>query len=176
MTEEYKIERWDPIIITGNIDPYPMIYIKNLNLTEKFQKKNSLLIVKIFDSNSIYDNKEILAYPDFLSDFIVLTLFCSWNGYPPQNGKISIKFLSSLKQDSFQSASQFDSQSTSQSKSKENYNNVSNLTQNSKIEKNISLSFKQIIIIIFLIFILFLSFLFFQKKIQKNKKIIFHYK
>jgi hypothetical protein len=103
---EYEIQRWDPVIPKGNIEPYPMVYIKpDPSFFDYIKENNYLFLVTISESDSVYD-RQIMALadmsaffpnyrPNFFNEtgFYVLTLFSSWNGYPPKNGKILIQGL-----------------------------------------------------------------------------------
>lgn len=104
---KYEIQRWNPILLEGNNEPFPMIYIKpDDNFFDYIKENNYLFLVTISDTNSVYDNKEIIALadmsaffpnyrPNFFNEtgFYVLTLFSSWNGYPSSNGTILIQGL-----------------------------------------------------------------------------------
>jgi hypothetical protein len=103
---EYEIQRWDPVLPKGNNEPYPMVYIKpDADFFDYIKENNYLFLVTISGSDSQYDTQimalaDMSAFfpnyrPNFFNEtgFYVLTLFSSWNGYPPKNGKILIQGL-----------------------------------------------------------------------------------
>ena len=95
MSQLYKIIRWDPILNDNSVDPKPIISIKpdeNFNIFSN-QNKNMLLI-KISNTKSIYDNKNIIGIVDtknIIEDATVSILLQSeWRGYPDFNGECQI--------------------------------------------------------------------------------------
>jgi hypothetical protein len=95
MSQLYKIIRWDPILNNNSIDPKPIISIKpdkNFNIFSN-QRKNVLLI-KISNTKSIYDNKNIIGIVDkknIIQDGTVsIVLQSDWYGYPDFNGECQI--------------------------------------------------------------------------------------
>jgi hypothetical protein len=99
---EYKIERWD--VILENNHRVPIIYIKpDLAFVEFVRKNENVIIIKIKNTNTIYDNKKIVGKVNLSSNVIncrpnffaytgyyVITLDSSWNGYPKSNNLGSI--------------------------------------------------------------------------------------
>jgi hypothetical protein len=91
---EYQIKRWDVVLV--NDQRVPMIYIKpDLDLVEFLRKNNFKVIVKIKNTDTVYDNKDIQAVvnlsanvpncrPNFYDQtgYYVAILNSSWNGYP----------------------------------------------------------------------------------------------
>lgn len=102
MTNIFEIRQWNPIIIK-NMAPIPMIYvIPNEELLKLLNYKHRIF-VKIFNSNSLYDNLIIEAQlspseltPNYRPNFqqqtgyISLILLTQWNGYPDSLGNIQI--------------------------------------------------------------------------------------
>jgi hypothetical protein len=101
----YKIERWDSVISSGNTFPLPMIYIKGDDAFQKYVVDNDYIFrLKITGTNSDYDNNEVVGvinnsanYPNnrinFFNknEYLTITLFGNWNGYPPKNGEVFIQ-------------------------------------------------------------------------------------
>ena len=95
MSQLYKIIRWDPILNDNTIDPKPIISIKPDEYFNIFSNQNkNMLLIKILDTKSIYDNKNIIGIVDtknILEDTTVSILLQSeWRGYPDFNGECQI--------------------------------------------------------------------------------------
>ena len=104
---EYKIQRWDSILLGNNIHPFPMIYFKPDEAFLKFaEENNSTLFVKIENTGSIYDGKVVVAIlnssasnpgcrPNFFkkTGLYTLSLYSAWYGYPPRMGTAVISGL-----------------------------------------------------------------------------------
>ena len=99
----YQIMRWDAVIPGNYTFPFPMIYIKPDANFLKHLDDNFNLNVTIKNSKSTYDGKKILGvvdtsknYPNYRptffsqTEYFVITLFSSWDGYPSENGDIYI--------------------------------------------------------------------------------------
>ena len=94
---EYKIERWDVILVNNH--RLPVIYIKpDLEFVEFIRKNNYSIIAQINHTGMVYDMKKIDATvdqslynlncrPNFFTDtgYYIITLNSSWNGYPAPN-------------------------------------------------------------------------------------------
>lgn len=101
----YKIDRWDSVISSGNTFPLPMIYIKADDAFQKYVVDNDYIFsLTITETDSDYDNNEVVGvinnsanYPNNRINFfnknnyLTITLFGNWNGYPPKNGKVFIQ-------------------------------------------------------------------------------------
>lgn len=100
----YKIERWDSVIPSGNTFPMPMIYIKpDDTFSEYVVNNNYNFFLTISGTNSLYDGNVIgminnsANYPNNRVNFYnktgyyTITLFGNWNGYPPENGEVLIQ-------------------------------------------------------------------------------------
>jgi hypothetical protein len=108
----FKIDRWDSVIFGNGVFPYPMIYLKGdlKEIQSKcIQKNPNILTVRINNSGGAsgftsYDNRDIIGvldtsknFPNYRPNFYhenkyyVITLFTSWDGYPPENGNVVIK-------------------------------------------------------------------------------------
>ena len=95
----FEIKRWDVIIINNR--KIPIIYIEPTIAFLDFIKDNNYIIsCKIFKTNTVYDDKNIIASvdrssfipnyrPNFFNKYnyyIVTLLTATWNGYPdPSN-------------------------------------------------------------------------------------------
>lgn len=102
---EYDIERWDAVIPKDTTFPFPMIYIKPDTDFVNYAKENDyMVLVTVKNTASKYDDNAYVgiidssgyfpnARPNFYNKtgYFVITLFSTWNGYPPQNGKILIQ-------------------------------------------------------------------------------------
>jgi hypothetical protein len=91
---EYKIERWDVILLDNH--RVPVIYIKpDLEFVEFIRKNDYNIVAEINHTGTVYDMKKINAIvdqsaynlncrPNFFTDtgYYVITLNSSWNGYP----------------------------------------------------------------------------------------------
>jgi hypothetical protein len=100
MSHKYKIDRWDPVIIGKDVYPKPLIYLKADDILLKFAEKNSnALVIKISDTNSIYDGKFIQGIfynsseipncrPNFFNatKFYAIYLISEWHSYPINTG------------------------------------------------------------------------------------------
>ena len=92
--KEYKIERWDAILLADN--RYPIIYITPDKDLKNFLDQNDYFIkIKIRGTGNIYDNRLMKAkvnlssnYPNYRPNYFeqtgqfVLTLDSCWAGYP----------------------------------------------------------------------------------------------
>lgn len=109
--KEYKIERWDAIIPKGNTFPYPVVYFKPEENFENYIVENNIVLVKISNTNSTYDEKSVLGmvynsgyFPSFRPNFFnntgyyLIVIFTNWIGYPDNNGNLTINFSSENKQ------------------------------------------------------------------------------
>lgn len=111
----YKIERWDSVLLSGEV-PRPMIYVKaDDNLVKLLEKTNTeknsdlcgdhnnLLKVMIKDSNSSYDNwqgsallKSSSNYPNNRPNFFekhgyyIFILDTTWTSYPVNSGEVVV--------------------------------------------------------------------------------------
>ena len=93
---KYEIQRWDAVLAPNGLNKLPMIYIKpDLPFLEFIKSNDYVVFVKIQDTNSNYDNKEILGIvnkasfmPNFFEEtsIYVVNLKCVWIGYPPNLG------------------------------------------------------------------------------------------
>lgn len=93
---KYDIKRWDPVILSHSIKPFPMIYINpDKEFNEYIVKNKGKVSVIIQDSDTLYDNIPItgiasqlppVSEPPYLymsqNNFITITLFFSWLHYP----------------------------------------------------------------------------------------------
>ena len=91
---EYKIERWDVILVDNN--RLPIIYVKpDLDFIEFVRRNNYKVFVNIKGTGTIYDNHLIEGIadqsafvpncrPNFFANtgLYVITLQSSWSGYP----------------------------------------------------------------------------------------------
>lgn len=101
----YEIKRWDSVIYGNGTYPMPMVYFKPDEEFYKYAKENEyMIIVTIQGSNSHYDGKPLVGVidssatfpndrPNFFNEtgYLVITLFCNWNGYPPNLGVMNIR-------------------------------------------------------------------------------------
>ena len=111
---EYKIERWDPVIVDKNQFPMPMIYIKPDKKFLDYAKENDYMIVgTVKGTNTEYDGRAMAGVidssgyfpnfrPNFYNDkgYFVVTFFAQWKGYPKEdengivnNGTVTIRGL-----------------------------------------------------------------------------------
>lgn len=102
---EYDIERWDAVIPKDTTFPFPMIYIKpDANFVQYAKDNNYMVLVTVKNTASKYDDNAFVGIidssgyfpnnrPNFFNKtgYFVITLFSTWNGYPPQNGNILIQ-------------------------------------------------------------------------------------
>ena len=101
MSNSYKIYRWDSFLYKKNT--VPMIYIKPDDALLKFADKNkNELLVKVSNSNSIYNGKTIagVLYKSFeitkcinffkKTGLYVIVLVSDWYGYPDSLGECDI--------------------------------------------------------------------------------------
>lgn len=93
---KYSIKRWDPIIFPGNVEPFPVIYIKPDKKFIDFAKRNNYnIFVRIENTGKIYDGKAMVGIvdsaanvpnyrPNFYNDteYYVIILYAQWRGYP----------------------------------------------------------------------------------------------
>ena len=99
---DYKIYRWDAVLLGKQTQPQPMIYIKPNN-TELDDKLGNMYSVRISGTNSGYDNLEMNGIlsssecfpnyrPAFFQQFGYYTIALDgyWNGYPPSSGIVTI--------------------------------------------------------------------------------------
>jgi len=107
MSFVYKIYRWDAVMRSKNSRPYPMIYIKpDLHFIEFIKNNNYRILVKISDTNTIYDGKTFWGTVDISSGtpncrpnffnqtgFYVITLDSFWYGYTEvgKEGSVTIE-------------------------------------------------------------------------------------
>lgn len=91
---EYKIERWDVILVNNH--RLPIIYVKpDLDFIEFVRRNNYKVFVNIKGTRTVYDNNLIEGTvdqssfvpncrPNFFANtgLYVITLQSSWNGYP----------------------------------------------------------------------------------------------
>lgn len=101
----YDIKRWDVVMFNNSTTKVPVIYFKpDKNLLDFIQANNSILMINITDSNTVYDNKEIPAIidrsdnipncrPNYFekTGYYVASLYANWYGYPNMDclGKVS---------------------------------------------------------------------------------------
>jgi hypothetical protein len=105
MSQKYKIDRWDPVLLSGKeVYPKPLIYLKADDTLLKFAEENSnALVVKITDTGSIYDGKFMQGVfynsstipncrPNFFDEtnLYAIYLISEWHSYPPSNGSCEI--------------------------------------------------------------------------------------
>jgi hypothetical protein len=96
---DYKINRWDAVILKTQTQPQPMVYI-TLNDNSLLGK---VVQVTISGTNSDYDNIKVdgliqssAYFPNYRPEFFketgysVVALAYDWNGYPSNNGTITI--------------------------------------------------------------------------------------
>jgi hypothetical protein len=102
---EYKIERWDVLLI--NNKRVPAIYIKpDLNFMNFVKDHNYDIISIISGTGTEYDNKKINGFvnqssywpncrPNFYSNsgLYIITLDSSWSGYPSFEKLGTVKFF-----------------------------------------------------------------------------------
>lgn len=102
---EYEIKSWNAIIPKEANYPLPSVYIKpDKNFADYAKENNYTVLITVKDTNSKYDTASVLAvidssgyYPDYRPNFynktgyFILTLLSEWIGYPPKNGKITIR-------------------------------------------------------------------------------------
>lgn len=107
LNASYDILRFDAVMFDNSITKTPMIYIKpDLAFLDFVAQNNNQVLVVINDSDSIYDNKEIIGVvdsscnipscrPNFFNKtgYYVITLYSNWYGYPKKLGKVSFKGL-----------------------------------------------------------------------------------
>jgi hypothetical protein len=99
----YPIQEWNAVLPKNATFPYPMIFIKpNITLLEQVTKTDSIPVQVTISGTSTYDQTfagtvhSTLNYPNFRPNFfketgyIAITLLCNWNGYPIQNGTVTI--------------------------------------------------------------------------------------
>ena len=102
---QYKIERWDGILV--NNERVPAIYIKPDITFLKFISKNSNAVVaNINNTQTNYDNKKFVGivnqssyYPNCRPNFFeqsgnlyIITLQAPWIGYPNPKNLGTVKF------------------------------------------------------------------------------------
>lgn len=103
---KYSIFRWDSFLTGNSVVPKPIIYIKpDKQLLEFAKINNNAVMIRISDSNTIYDGKNIPGIfskssnpPTCMNNYFEKTnlytiqLFSNWYGYPHPNtlGKIEI--------------------------------------------------------------------------------------
>lgn len=104
----YKIERMD--VILQNNKKYPIIYIKpDIKFLELINENSFAVMVQLYDTG-VYDCCWIPATvsrscnvpscrPNYYekTGYYILTLFCSWNGYPYNLGTVKIMGLEEVK-------------------------------------------------------------------------------
>jgi hypothetical protein len=101
MSNTYKIHRWDSFLY--NKDPVPIIYVKPDDALLKFAKENNnALLIRVSNSNSIYDGKKIagVLYKSYevtkcinffnKTGLYVIVLESDWYGYPDSLGECDI--------------------------------------------------------------------------------------
>jgi hypothetical protein len=103
----FKIESWNPVIPENAVFPFPVLYIKPTNGLLEYAKQNKFtILVTVMNSNSVYDNKPMIAVLDSSAyfpnsrinfynkyGFYTLSLVANWIGYPPENGTVQIDFI-----------------------------------------------------------------------------------
>lgn len=104
---DFKIESWNPVIPANAIFPVPVLYIKCSESLLNYAKQNEYtVLVTVKNSNSIYDNKPMIAVLDSSSyfpnsrvnfynkyGFHTLSLIANWIGYPSVNGVVQIDYI-----------------------------------------------------------------------------------
>ena len=102
---EFKIMRWDPVIVGNNNEPFPMFYIKPEGDFAEYIKKNDyIFLVTVDETGMDYDKRSVkgivsntLHYPNYRPNFFnetgyySVTLFTNWIGYPGNNGKVMLQ-------------------------------------------------------------------------------------
>lgn len=101
---DFEIKRWDAVISAENSAPKPLVYIEpTFDFLNFIKRSDNFVKVAISKTGSEYDDKVYYALVDksaFLpscrpnfynkTGWYTLTLNCFWNGYPMNNGIISI--------------------------------------------------------------------------------------
>ena len=101
---EYKIERWDAILV--NDERVPAIYVKpDITFLEFISKNSNAVVASITNTKTNYDNKKFLGivnqssyYPNCRPNFFeqsglyIITLQSPWIGYPNPNNLGTVKF------------------------------------------------------------------------------------
>jgi hypothetical protein len=101
---EYEIKSWNSIIPPGGTSPLPCIYIKpDTKFLEYAKVRNFTVSGVVKGTGSRYDKNAIVGvidnsgyFPNFRpyfynkTGYMVITLFCQWFGYPPNNGTLVI--------------------------------------------------------------------------------------
>jgi len=170
MSNSYKIYRWDSFLYKKNI--VPMIYIKPDDALLKFADKNkNELLVKVSNSNSIYNGKTIagVLYKSFeitkcinffkKTGLYVIVLVSNWYGYPDSLGECDIfgfegdvavdeNTLIPLPDQMFDS-----SNSSNSSNSSKSLNSLNSEKQKSLIENNSILILLLVILLVYIIII-----------------------
>lgn len=102
--QTYEIQRWDAVLFGNSTTPSPIIYVKpDKTLLDFSEANNGVLLVKINNSDSIYDGKDIPAVfkkssevpncrPNFFekTGLYVFVLDSYWYGYPDNLGTCEI--------------------------------------------------------------------------------------
>jgi len=101
MSNSYKIYRWDSFLYSK--DPVPIIYVKPDDALLKFAKQNNnALLIRVSNSNSIYDGKKIagVLYKSYevtkcinffnKTGLYIIVLDSDWYGYPDSLGECDI--------------------------------------------------------------------------------------
>ena len=101
MSNSYKIYRWDSFLYSK--DPVPIIYVKPDDALLKFAKENNnALLIRVSNSNSIYDGKKItgVLYKSYevtkcinffnKTGLYIIVLESDWYGYPDSLGECDI--------------------------------------------------------------------------------------
>ena len=111
MTTIYKVHRWDAILPNYVKEPMPMIYLKPTMelLTHAIERANTIIVTPK-NTNSIYDDKEIVGMLDFLvlgpnanlkeflnREYCTITLNSFFYEYPKTMGEIEIKGMKPKK-------------------------------------------------------------------------------
>lgn len=103
--DTFKIYRWDAILPSYSNSSRPMIYIKpTLSLIQLAKQNDNMLLCTIKNTNSIYDNKQIIGAldtltlgpnantPEFINrEFYTITLMSYFYEYPPSLGEVEIQ-------------------------------------------------------------------------------------
>lgn len=98
------ILRWDAVLPNGNVQPFPMIYVKeHSELIKLVQQNQGNLILRLTNTKSIYDDRVVIGVvrssattpndrPNFYNNThtMVIILYAPWKGYPDQLGQIEI--------------------------------------------------------------------------------------
>lgn len=98
----YSIQRWDPIIASGNIYANPVLFFKPDDSFRKYAKENGYkvslrisgtglydkVVTGVVDSSDLYPNERPNYYN--VTGYWIITAMTEWLGYPKSMGTFSV--------------------------------------------------------------------------------------